>query len=107
MEKNVLVIGATGTLGRPVSYSSKDSGFQVRIMTKDLQKGQKVFDNSFGMVADDPIVIGRLDDALDGCYGVHISLPTEVQQQVAAIIANLASIMQGQVNRQQSSIHSI
>ncbi len=63
-------------------------------MTRDLQKGQKVFDNSFGMVAGDPIVIGRLDDALDGCYGVHISLPTEVEQQVVAILANLALIMQ-------------
>jgi uncharacterized protein YbjT (DUF2867 family) len=90
MEKIILVLGATGMLGRPASYSLKESGFQVRIMTRDLQKGHKAFDNSFEMVAGDPMDIGRLEDALDGCYGVHISLPNEVEQQVAEIVANLA-----------------
>ena len=91
MEKIILVLGATGLLGRPASYSLKESGFQVRIMTRDLQKGHKAFDNTFEMVAGDPMDIGCLEDALDGCYGVHISLPNEVEQQVAEIVASLAS----------------
>ncbi len=91
MEKIILVLGATGMLGRPASYSLKESGFQVRIMTRDLQKGHKVFGNSFEIVAGDPMDIGHLEHALDACYGVHISLPTEVEQQVAEIVANLAS----------------
>ena len=90
MEKIISVLGATGMLGRPVSYSLKESGFQVRIMTRDLRKGHKAFDNSFEMVSGDPMEIGRLEDALDGCYGVHISLPNEVEQQVAENVANLA-----------------
>src|SRR4030042_6985571 len=90
MEKIILVLGATGLLGMPVSYSLKESGFQVRIMTKDLKKGQKAFDNSFEMVCGDPMDIGLLQDALDGCYGVHISLPNEVEQQVAENVASLA-----------------
>lgn len=90
MEKIILVLGATGMLGRPASYSLKESGFKVRIMTRDLQKGHKLFDNSFEMFGGDPMDIGRLEEALDGCYGVHISLPNEVEQQVAEIVANLA-----------------
>src|SRR4030042_2794376 len=90
MEKIILVLGATGLLGRPVSYSLKESGFQVRIMTRDVQKGQKAFDKSFEMVCGDPMDIGLLQDALDGCYGVHISLPNEVEQLVAENVASLA-----------------
>ena len=90
MQKIILVLGATGTLGKPVSCALKEAGFRVRIMTRDLQKARKVFDNSFEMVAGDPMDPACLEEALDGCYGVHISLPTEVEQQVAELVAKLA-----------------
>jgi uncharacterized protein YbjT (DUF2867 family) len=91
MQKIILVLGATGTLGQPVSYFVKEAGFRVRIMTRDLQKARKTFDNSFEMVAGDPMDPSSLEEALNGCYGVHISLPTEVEQQVAETIAKVAS----------------
>lgn len=90
MQKIILVLGATGTLGKPVSYCLKEAGFQVRIMTRDLQKARKVFDNSFEMVAGDPMDPACLEEALIGCYGVHISLPTEVEQPAAEMVAKLA-----------------
>ena len=34
--------------------------------------------------------INCVDEALDRCYGVHISLPTEVEQQVAETVAKVA-----------------
>jgi uncharacterized protein YbjT (DUF2867 family) len=91
MQKTILVLGATGTLGQPTSYSLKESGFRVRIMTRNLEKARKAFDTSFDMVAGDPMDTGCLEAALDGCYGVHISLPTQVEQQVAETIAKVAS----------------
>jgi hypothetical protein len=36
-----------------------------------------------------------LEEALDNCYGVHISLPTEVEQQVAEMIAQIAQLAPG------------
>lgn len=90
MQKIILVLGATGTLGKPVSSALKEAGFRVRIMTRDLQKARKVFDNSIEMVAGDPMDPACLEEALVGCYGVHISLPTEVEQQVAERVAKLA-----------------
>jgi len=90
MKKIILVIGGTGILGQPVSRCLKEAGFQVRILTRDLQKARKAFDNSFEMVAGDPMDAGCLEEALHGCYGVHISLPTEVEQQVAETVAQLA-----------------
>jgi uncharacterized protein YbjT (DUF2867 family) len=69
----------------------KDAGFQVRIITRDLQKARKTFDNSFEIFAGDPMDASGLEKAMDGCYGVHISLPTEVEQQVAENVAKAAS----------------
>lgn len=89
-QKIILVLGATGTLGKPVSYALKEAGFGVRVMTRDLQKARRVFDHSFEMVAGDPMDSACLEEALVGCYGVHISLPTEVEQQVAEMVVKLA-----------------
>jgi uncharacterized protein YbjT (DUF2867 family) len=43
------------------------------------------------MVARDPMDASNLEKVMDGCYGVHISLPTEVEQQVAEAVAKVAS----------------
>lgn len=91
MQKTILVIGGTGLLGQPVSRCLKEAGFRVRIMTRDRQKASKLFDGTFELVAGDPSDTGCLEQALDGCSGVHISLPTEVEQQVAEMVAQLAT----------------
>ena len=91
MKKIILILGGTGMLGQPVARSLKEAGYQVRIMTRGLQKAQKEFDPSIEVVTGDAMDFGCLEDVLDGCYGVHISLPTEVEQQVAEIVSNLAS----------------
>lgn len=90
MQKIILVIGGTGMLGQPVSHCLKEAGFQTRIMTRDLQKARKIFDDSFEVFAGDPMDTSCLEEALDGCHAVHISLPTEVEQQVAEAVARLA-----------------
>ncbi len=91
MQKTILVVGGTGLLGQPVSRCLKEAGFRVRIVTRDRHKASKLFDGSFEIVAGDPIDTRCLEEALDGCYGVHISLPTEVEQQVAQTVAKLAA----------------
>lgn len=91
MEKVILVLGATGLLGRPVCDALKEAGYQVRIMTRDLLKAQKLLDASFEMVAGDPGNSECLERAMDGCFGVHISLPTEVEQRAAENVAKAAS----------------
>lgn len=90
MEKTILVVGGTGMLGQPVARCLKDDGFRVRIMTRDHQKARRMFDGSFEIVAGDPIDTGCLEEAADGCHGVHISLPTAVEQQVAETVARVA-----------------
>ncbi|MGE5777649.1 MAG: SDR family oxidoreductase, partial [Chloroflexota bacterium] len=91
MKKTILVIGGTGLLGEPVSRCLNGAGFQVRVMTRDLQKAQKKFDNSFDIFEGDPADTNCLEEALHGSYGVHISIPGEAEQQVAEAVAKLAS----------------
>lgn len=90
MKKTILVLGGTGMLGRPVSHSLKEAGYQVRIMTRDVSKAKKLFDDSFEIVSGDPIDASCLENALSGCYGVHISLSSEVEQQVAETVSKIA-----------------
>ena len=90
MYKTILVIGGTGTLGAPVAHSLRDSGFGVRIMTRDLEKARRMFDETFDLFPGDPTDPDCLEEALDGCLGIHISLPPEVEQQVAERVAKLA-----------------
>ena len=59
-------------------------------MTRDLHKARKVFDNSFEMIAGDPMDRSCLEEAMAGCSGVHISLPNQIEQQVAEAVAALA-----------------
>lgn len=89
--ERILILGGTGALGAPVAHSLRDSGFGVRIMTRDLQKARQMFDDTFDLFAGDPADPDCLEEALHGCYGIHISMPPEVEQQVAERVAKLAA----------------
>jgi uncharacterized protein YbjT (DUF2867 family) len=90
MKKTIVVLGGTGTLGQPVSRGLQEAGFQVRIVTRDRQKAKRFYDDSFEVIAGDPMDTNCLEKALAGCYGAHISLPSEVEQQVAETVAQVA-----------------
>ena len=56
---------------------------------RDRQKAARIFDDSYEIFAADPLEPGCLEEALHGCVGVHISLPTEIEQQVAETAAEV------------------
>ncbi len=90
MNKVILILGGTGLLGRPVAHSLAEAGYPVRILTRDPQKAKKIFDSTFEIIPGDPTDNACLEAALAGCYGVHISMAPEVEQQVAEAVARLA-----------------
>jgi uncharacterized protein YbjT (DUF2867 family) len=91
MQKTIVVIGGTGLLGLPVARCLKEAGFGVRILTRDRQKAAKLFDGSFEIITGNPMDANCLEEALRGCYGVHINLPTEAEQPVAETVAKVAA----------------
>jgi uncharacterized protein YbjT (DUF2867 family) len=90
MENVILVIGATGMMAQPVAHCLKESGFGVRILTRDIHKARKLFSSDFEILVGDPKDPTSLEDALRGCSGVHISLSPDAEQQVAENVAKLA-----------------
>jgi len=74
MKKTVLVIGATGMLGRPVALSLQKAGYKVRVFSRDINKTKDIYDNSFEFAYGDVTNKASLENALEGCYGVHINL---------------------------------
>src|SRR5512135_3576525 len=91
MQKTIVVIGGTGMLGQPVARRLQEDGFRVRIMTRDHHKARTMFDDSFEIFAGDPTDANCVEEALQGSYGVHISLPSEVEQLVAETVAKVAA----------------
>jgi uncharacterized protein YbjT (DUF2867 family) len=96
--KRILVIGATGLIGRPVAMQLKKDGYQVRVLAREIDKAHLLFDDSFEFVQGDVLMPETISKALENCDGVHISLkggPTpqsydQIEHQGTAIVANLS-----------------
>jgi len=91
MHNTILVIGATGMLGEPVARCLKEDGFSVRIMARDIDKAREQFDESFEIVKGEVMDADSIESALDGCFGVHVSLSGEIEQVGTENVASAAS----------------
>ena len=90
MKKRILILGATGLLGKPVALRLQEDGFQIRILARDLQKAQEEFDDTFEIVEGDVTDTHSLETAMKDCYSVHISVGGPVDQISAENVAALA-----------------
>ncbi len=97
--KTVLVVGATGMLGRPVAERLRADGYRVRALVRDLQRARARLGDGVEYVeggVGDPAV---LKTAVDGCTGVHVSLkagpapgePERVERQGTARVVAAAA----------------
>ena len=90
MRERILVIGGTGMLGGFVARQLAEAGFQVRVMVRDLENAKGQFGEGFELFAGDVTDLGSLEEALDGCYGAHISVGGPADQISAENVAALA-----------------
>lgn len=73
-QKTVLVVGATGMLGRPVAERLRADGYRVRALVRDLQRARSILGDGVECVAGDVGDATALKAAVAGCIGVHVSL---------------------------------
>ena len=73
----VLILGATGTLGQPVTQSLLDRGHTVRVLARSAEKARSMFGGNVEVVEGDSTRRPDLGRALAACEAVHVSLPTE------------------------------
>jgi len=72
--KTILVIGATGMLGKPVAEKFLKDGYHVRVLARNPQKAQEILGDGFDIHPGDVTESSSLRAALKGADGVHISL---------------------------------
>ena len=90
MTQKILVLGGTGMFGVPTTHQLKADGFQIRLLVRDTAIAQKIFNDEFEIVQGDVADLASLEKAMQGCYGVHISVGGPVDQLSAENVANLA-----------------
>jgi len=94
-EQRILVIGAGGLIGKPVALYLRSLGHPVRVSGRNAAKLQNVFGDDFEIVQADATVPESLAAAMEGCYGVHISLaggysPSTYEKINHFAVANIA-----------------
>ena len=91
MSFRVLVLGATGTLGKPVARSMAERGHTVRVLSRNAEKARRLFGRDAEVVEGDSTDREHLGRALAGCDAVHVSLPTESELTAMRHVIELAS----------------
>ena len=86
----ILVLGATGTLGRPVVEGLVAAGHGVRVLARDVERARRTFGPEIEVVQGDSTDRSGLGKAMGGCHAVHVSLPTESELAAMNHIVELA-----------------
>ncbi|UCC85230.1 MAG: SDR family NAD(P)-dependent oxidoreductase [Gemmatimonadota bacterium] len=91
MSKRVLVLGATGTLGKAVAHSLAERGHMVRVLARSAEKAQRMFGAMTEVFEGDSTDRDGIRKAIAGCDAVHISLPTESELIAVRHVVDLAA----------------
>lgn len=84
----VLVIGASGLLAGPVIRKLEEAGHQLRLFSRNVHPG--MFINDYEIVNGDLFQPEDLENAIDGCDAIHISISVEEEDQATARIIEAA-----------------
>ncbi len=85
MEKIILVVGATGQLGKPVAKQLLLDGFRVRVLSRNIERAKDKLNGSFEFIEGDIRDIHSLIVATRDCHGVHINLNSTTFEELEQI----------------------
>ncbi|OVE75312.1 hypothetical protein BVX98_07830 [bacterium F11] len=74
--KPILIIGATGMLGRPVVRRLVQDRIPVRAMVRSMKKARAVLPKEVDLLSGDLRSVEDIDQALNGCGAVYVSVDT-------------------------------
>lgn len=79
MARRILVLGATGMLGQPVTRYLKETGFEVRVLVRNIEKAHHLFDDKVDIVQGNAQSGEDIQKAIAGCDAAHINLPQDAE----------------------------
>lgn len=85
----ILVLGATGVLGRPTVQALLEDGHAVRVMARDSRNAREHFQDDVEIATGDARDARDMRSAALGCEGVHVSLPQGVELPAVLNLAGL------------------
>ena len=90
MSWQILVLGATGMLGQPVTHCLVDKGHKVRILVRSVEKARRIFKNTVEIVEGSALNRDDIQTAMAGCDAVHINLTQESELTATQHVIDLA-----------------
>ena len=96
MFNRILVIGATGLLGRPVVDRLTQGGHTIRILTRSAAKAHAMFGNTVEIAEGSATDIDDVRAAMAGCDAVHINLSPATEYTATSHVIEVAD---GQLER--------
>ena len=97
MNEKVLIVGATGMLGQPVTRKLKEDGYNITILSSHSARARTIFGDEFEIFDGDVTNIESLKKPLDGKDFLYINLnasldPVRYQKVEIKGTANLARV---------------
>ena len=90
MFDRILVIGATGLLGRPVVDRLLEGGHSVRVLTRSAEKAHTMFGGAVGIAEGSATDIDDVRSAMAGCDAVHINLSPATEYVATSHVIEVA-----------------
>jgi uncharacterized protein YbjT (DUF2867 family) len=78
----ILVLGATGMLGKPVTRKMIEMGNRVIVLARDTDKAHQIFGNDAVVIPGSALNRENVRAAMAGCDAVHVSLPQKAELSV-------------------------
>ena len=91
MSRQILILGATGILGRPVTRCLMDKGYRVRVLTRSAERARRMFENMVEIIDGNAADRDSIQTALAGCDAVHINLTQESELTAMQHVVHQAS----------------
>ena len=91
MSKKILVLGATGILGRPVTRDLLEKGHRVRALTRSAEKVRRLLGDAVEIVEGSAVSREDVRAAMAGCDAVHVNLTQEAELDATRHVADLAA----------------
>jgi uncharacterized protein YbjT (DUF2867 family) len=96
MFNRILVIGATGLLGRPVVNRLVEGGHTVRILSRSAEKTHAMFGGAVEIAEGSATNIDDVRAAMAGCDAVHINLTPATEYTATS---HVIAVADGQLDR--------
>ncbi len=90
MFHKILIIGATGLLGRPVVDRLVEDGQSVRVLTRNTEKARAMFGDTVEIIEGSATDIDDVVRSMHGCDAVHINLSPSTEYTATRHVIEVA-----------------